>query len=157
MKKCEGSDIRVYEWFGKTQKGRATPPTNPLITIRFEWICTNKGQLPQHFRLEDCFLSKTVLIFHGIVNELPFVEELQANVCNFTKKNNSMQVLSCQFWEICQDSLLSEHRLILLLSMTSLWYLNPITTIVALHIETNQLMWNADQLTCFYMMGNIDC
>ena len=32
---------------------------------------------------------------------------------------------------------------------------NPLTTNVPHHIETSQLIWNANQLTGFYMMGNI--
>ena len=30
----------------------------------------------------------------------------------------------------------------------------PLTTSVPHHIETSQLIWRANQLTCFYMMGN---
>ena len=33
--------------------------------------------------------------------------------------------------------------------------LNPLTTSVPHHIETSQLICNANQLTGFYMMGNI--
>ena len=35
------------------------------------------------------------------------------------------------------------------------WQLNPLTTIVPNHIETSQLICIANQLTGFYMMGNI--
>ena len=35
--------------------------------------------------------------------------------------------------------------------------LNPSTTNVPHHIETSQLICNANQLTGFYMMGNISC
>ena len=34
---------------------------------------------------------------------------------------------------------------------------NPLTTNVPHHIETSQLICNANQLTGFYMMGNIGC
>ena len=34
--------------------------------------------------------------------------------------------------------------------------LNPLTTNVPHHIETSQFICNANQLTGFYMMGNID-
>ena len=34
---------------------------------------------------------------------------------------------------------------------------NPLTTNVPHHIETSQLIFNPNQLTGFYMMGNIDC
>ena len=33
--------------------------------------------------------------------------------------------------------------------------LNPLTTTVSHHIETCQLIWIANQLTDFYMIGNI--
>ena len=33
----------------------------------------------------------------------------------------------------------------------------PLTNNVSYHIETSQLICNASQLTCFYMMGNIGC
>ena len=32
---------------------------------------------------------------------------------------------------------------------------NPLTTNVTRHIETSQLIFNPNQLTCFYMTGNI--
>ena len=32
---------------------------------------------------------------------------------------------------------------------------NPLTTSVPYHIETNQMIWKANQLTGSYMMGNI--
>ena len=34
-------------------------------------------------------------------------------------------------------------------------YFNPLTTSVSHHIETSQLIWRANQLFGFYMMGNI--
>ena len=34
-------------------------------------------------------------------------------------------------------------------------YVNRLTTNVSRHIETSQLICNANQLTVFYMMGNI--
>ena len=34
---------------------------------------------------------------------------------------------------------------------------DPLTTNVPHHIETSQLISNANQLTGFYMMGNIGC
>ena len=34
-------------------------------------------------------------------------------------------------------------------------FLNPITTSVPHHIETSQLICNANRLTGFFMMGNI--
>ena len=33
--------------------------------------------------------------------------------------------------------------------------LNPLTTSVHHHIETSQLIWRGNQLTGFYMIGNI--
>ena len=33
--------------------------------------------------------------------------------------------------------------------------INTLTTIVPHHIETSQLIWRPNQLTCFYMMRNI--
>ena len=35
--------------------------------------------------------------------------------------------------------------------------LNQLTTNISHHIETSQLIWNANQLTGFYMMVNICC
>ena len=32
---------------------------------------------------------------------------------------------------------------------------NPLTANVSHHIETSQLIWIANQLSCFYMMENI--
>ena len=32
---------------------------------------------------------------------------------------------------------------------------NPLTANISQHIETSQLIWYANQLTGFYMMGNI--
>ena len=40
-------------------------------------------------------------------------------------------------------------------SMCNFNGLNPLTTSVPYHIETGQLICNANQLTGFYMMGNI--
>ena len=56
-----------------------------------------------------------------VVLESLFDEVAGLQACNFIKKETQTQVLSCEFWEILENTFFSQNTLLLLLNRRSLY------------------------------------
>ena len=130
---------------------RKTPHPRCLTTL---WIClwgiyfkiriNNFRSKQRRCSVRRCFLEISQNSLENTCTRASFLIKLQAEACNFTKKETLAQVFSCEFYKISRNTFFTEHFGLLLLYFS---YRCPSSS-DAIKARITQSSWCSFSYTC---------